>query len=174
MSSLGKTTAVVPIVCLGGFFGAYTQLGLGGLKKIDITICLADRSVKYPKGVVKDVIVKVKEFYFPVDFVVLAIEPVIAPNRHIPIILGRPFLTTSNVVIRCRNGIVTLSLVNMKLELNVFRNELQTSDLDDDEEVNMIDTSVDQTFQSSCLTKHFNHHVSQIRWRNVWLTLMPT
>ena len=61
-------------------YSVYMQLGLGGLKKTDITLFLADRSVKYPKGVVEDVIVKVKDFYFPVDFVVLDTEPVAAPN----------------------------------------------------------------------------------------------
>ena len=74
------------------------------MKKTDITLCLADRSVKYPKGVVEDVIMKVKDCYFPVDFVVLDTEPVAAPNQHILVILGRPFLATSDVVIRCRNG----------------------------------------------------------------------
>ena len=122
-------------------------MGLGGLKKTDITLYLTDRSVRYPKGVVKDVIVKVR----------------LVSDRHIPVILGRPFLATSNAVIRCRNGVVTLSFRNMKLELNVFRNELQSSDLHHDEEVNMIDTLVDQTVQSSCYTDqleeclaHFN------------------
>ena len=57
------------------------QLGLGGLKKTDITLCLADRSVKYPKCVVEDVIVKVKDFYFSVDFVVLETEPMAAPTN---------------------------------------------------------------------------------------------
>ena len=58
---------------------------------------------------------------------------------------------------------MTLSFGNMKLELNVFHNGLQTSDLDDDEEVNMIDTLIDQTVQSSYYTDpleeclaHFN------------------
>ena len=101
-------------------YSVYTQLGLGGLKKTDITRCLADRSVKYPKGVVEDVIMKVKNFYFPVDFVVLDTEPVATPDRHICVILGLPFLVTSDAVIRCRNGVVTLSFKNMKLELNVF------------------------------------------------------
>jgi len=34
-------------------------------------LLLADRSVKVPKGIVEDVILKVDEFYFPADFVVL-------------------------------------------------------------------------------------------------------
>ncbi|XP_075500108.1 uncharacterized protein LOC142538692 [Primulina tabacum] len=36
------------------------------------------------------------------------------------LILGRPFLVTSNALINCRNGIMKLSFRNMTLELNVF------------------------------------------------------
>ena len=49
----------------------YKQLGLGELKPTNITLSLADRSVKIPKGIVEDVLVKVDNFYYPVDFVVL-------------------------------------------------------------------------------------------------------
>jgi len=51
-----------------------------------------DRSVKNPKEIVEDVILKVSEFYFPADFVVLDIEPVRNPSSY-SLILGRPFLT---------------------------------------------------------------------------------
>ena len=34
-------------------------------------LSLADRSVKIPKGIVEDVLVKVDNFYYPVDSVVL-------------------------------------------------------------------------------------------------------
>ncbi|RVW31008.1 hypothetical protein CK203_100673 [Vitis vinifera] len=37
-----------------------------------------------------------------------------------PIILGRPFLATSNAIINCRNGLMQLTFGNMTLELNIF------------------------------------------------------
>ena len=52
-------------------YSMYKQLGLGELKPTNITLSLADRSVKIPKGIVEDVLVKVDNFYYPVDFVVL-------------------------------------------------------------------------------------------------------
>ena len=52
-------------------YSVYKQLGLGELKPTNITLSLADRSVKIPKGIVEDVLVKVDKFYYPVDFVVL-------------------------------------------------------------------------------------------------------
>jgi len=37
---------------------------------------LADRSVKVPRGLIEDVLIKVDKFYFPMDFIVLDIEPI--------------------------------------------------------------------------------------------------
>ena len=52
-------------------YSVYKKLGLGELKPTNITLSLVDRSVKIPKGIVEDVLVKVDKFYYPVDFVVL-------------------------------------------------------------------------------------------------------
>ena len=86
----------------------YKQLGLGELKPTNITLSLADRSVKIPKGIVEDVLVKVDKFYYPVDFVVLDTEPIANGPNHVPIILGRQFLATANAIINCRNGVMQL------------------------------------------------------------------
>ena len=96
------------------------QLGLGELKPTHITLSLADRSVKIPKGIVEDVLVKIDKFYYPVDFVVLDTEPIASEPNHVPIILGRPFLATANAIINCRNGVMQLTFGNMTLELNIF------------------------------------------------------
>ena len=100
-------------------YSVYKQLGLGELKPTNITLSLADRSVKIPKGIVEDVLVKVDKFYYPVDFVVLHTEPIASGPNHVPIILGRPFLATANAIINCRNGVMQLTFGNMTLELNI-------------------------------------------------------
>ena len=101
-------------------YSVYKQLGLGKLKPTNITLSLADRSVKIPKGIVEDVLVKVDKFYYPVDFVVLDTEPMSSGPNHVPIILGRPFLATANAIINCRNGVMQLTFGNMTLKLNIF------------------------------------------------------
>ena len=101
-------------------YSVYKQFGLGELKPTNITLSLADRSVKIPKGIVEDVLVKVDKFYYPVDFVVLDTEPMASGPNHVPIILGRPFLATTNAIINCRNGVMQLTFGNMTLELNIF------------------------------------------------------
>ena len=101
-------------------YSMYKRLGLGELKPTSITLLLADRSIKIPKGTIEDVLIQVDRFYYPVDFVVLDTEPVAVGPNHVPIILGRPFLATSNAIINCRNGIMQLTFGNMTLELNIF------------------------------------------------------
>ena len=101
-------------------YSVYLQLGLGELKPTTITLSLADRSVKIPKGIVEDVLVKIDKFYYPVDFVVLDTEPSSNEPNHVPIILGRPFLATANAIINFRNGIMQLTFGDMTLELNIF------------------------------------------------------
>ena len=98
----------------------YKQLGLGELKPTNITLSLAEISVKISKGIVEDVLVKVDKFYYPVDFVVLDTEPIASGPNHVPIILGRPFLATANAIINCQNGVMQLTFGNMTLELNIF------------------------------------------------------
>ena len=82
-------------------YSMYKQLGLGELKPTSITLSLVDRSIKIPKGTVEDVLIRVDKFYYPVDFVVLDTEPVATRANYVPIILGRPFLATSNAIINC-------------------------------------------------------------------------
>ena len=101
-------------------YSVYKQLGLGELKPTNITFSLADRSVKIPKGIVEDVLVKIDKFYYPVDFVVLDTEPIENGPNHVPIILGRPFLATANAIINFPNGVMQLTFGNMTLELNIF------------------------------------------------------
>ena len=52
----------------------FRTLGLGEPKPTSVSLQLADMSIKYPRGVIKDVLVKVKKLYFPADFTVLDME----------------------------------------------------------------------------------------------------
>ncbi|RVX01286.1 hypothetical protein CK203_031352 [Vitis vinifera] len=58
-------------------YSIYKQLGLGELKPTSITLSLANRSVKIPRGMIEDVMVQVDKFYYPVDFVVLDTDLVV-------------------------------------------------------------------------------------------------
>ena len=53
---------------------------------------LADQSVLYPVGIVENILVKIRNFFVPIDFVVLDMQE----DMKTPLILGRPFLSTTN------------------------------------------------------------------------------
>ena len=130
-------------------FSVYEQLGLGELKTTYVVLQLADRSIKVPKGIVEDVLVQIDKFYFPVDFIVLDTEPVAQTHTQIPIILGRPFLATSNALINCRNGILKLSFENMTLELNMFNVCMQPAEDVEVHEVDSIEELVHEYFTTT-------------------------
>ena len=108
LCDLGASVSVMPLsVC--------TKLNMGELKVTNITLQMADRSVKYPLGVLEDVPVRVGKFYIPVDFVVLDMQE----DSQIPIILGRPFLHTAGAVIDVKSGKLTLSVGDDKVTFNL-------------------------------------------------------
>ena len=124
-------------------YSVYVELGLGELEPTNITLQLANRSVKIPRGIVKDVLVQVDKFYFPVDFVVLDTQPVVNQGTQFPVILGRPFLATANAIIHCRGGLMTLSFGNMTVNLNIFNVIKEIWDDEDVCEVNMMSNPLD-------------------------------
>jgi len=100
-------------------YSVFQSLNLGELKRTFITLLLADRSVKVSRGIVKNVLVQVDKFIYPMDFIVLDTQHVEVSNSF-PVILGRPFLATSNALINCRNGLMKLSFENLTFEMNIF------------------------------------------------------
>ena len=86
------------------------------------------------------------------DFIVLDTQPIEACNS-IPIILGRPFLATSNTLINCRNGLMKLSFGNMTLEMNVFNICKQPGDDNDLQEVDFIEKLVYDQFETTSKTE---------------------
>ena len=133
-------------------FTVYQQMGLSDLKPISITLQLADCSVRTLKGMVKDVIIKIENFYYPVDFIILDIEPTLHLDNGIPIIMVRPFLATTNTLINCNNGRMKITFGSMTAELNIF-NVIQQQ-LEDDEchYMNLIDTVVQEEFNQNCFS----------------------
>ncbi|GJR89946.1 homeodomain-like protein [Tanacetum coccineum] len=88
LADLGASISVMP-------YSLFKRLGLGSLKPIRMTIEMADRSMQSPKGIKENVLVKISNFVFPVDFIILDIME----DENVPIILGRPMLAISLVKI---------------------------------------------------------------------------
>nr|GEX40436.1 hypothetical protein [Tanacetum cinerariifolium] len=113
---------------------------LGTLRKTDTIISLTDRSTKIPRGILEDVIVKVDDFYYPVDFFVMDTE---SPYKDVQptIILGRPFLAMIDAKINCRTGVMDIAFGNKKLRLNMF-NSVNSPTINECYQVDVIDEEV--------------------------------
>ncbi|KAG9444759.1 hypothetical protein H6P81_016099 [Aristolochia fimbriata] len=83
-------------------------------QEIGITLQFADRSTKIP-GVKEDVLVKIQDFIYPCDFIVLDMEV----DKNLPIIHGRPFLATAGSIIDCKHENLTLTLNNDTISFNI-------------------------------------------------------
>jgi hypothetical protein len=129
-------------------YSVFQSLNLGELKPTSVTFLLVDRYVKVPRGIVDDVLVQVDKFIYPMDFIVLDTQHVEVCNL-IPVILGRPFLATSNTLINCRNGVMKLSFGNMTLKMNIFNIYKQPEDDNDLQEVNFMEKLVHDQFQTT-------------------------
>nr|GFA20276.1 reverse transcriptase domain-containing protein [Tanacetum cinerariifolium] len=74
---------------------------------------LADRTISKPTGVAENVFVKVGKFYFPTNFVVLDF----VADPHVPLILGRLFVSTTHALIDVYEGEITLRHDDQSLTL---------------------------------------------------------
>ncbi|CAL8168488.1 unnamed protein product [Prunus armeniaca] len=113
MLDLGASINLMP-------YSVYLQLGLGGLKAKTISLQLADRSVKYPRGIVEDILVQVDKLILSADFVVLDMEEAPIHDRELPIFLGRPFMATAKTVIDVQNGLLTMTMPGEIVQFKVF------------------------------------------------------
>ncbi|XP_052730470.1 uncharacterized protein LOC128195822 [Vigna angularis] len=87
------------------------------LKPTRMTLQLVDRSLKYPYGVAEDVLMKVDKFLFPMDFVIMEMEE----DVNVPLILGRPFMKTSRVLIDVENGKLKVRMQDEEVNFDVFQ-----------------------------------------------------
>ncbi|GJV75371.1 putative reverse transcriptase, RNA-dependent DNA polymerase [Tanacetum coccineum] len=111
LADLGASISVMP-------YSLFKGLGLGSLKPIKMTIEMADRSMQSPKGIKENVLVKISNFVFPVDFVILDI----IENENVPIILGRLVLATAHAKIDVYSKKISLGVGND--QVGAFENYL--------------------------------------------------
>ncbi|XP_039116438.1 uncharacterized protein LOC120251848 [Dioscorea cayenensis subsp. rotundata] len=109
LCDLGASINLMPL-------SIFKKLNFGETRPTTVTLQLADRSLKHPRGVIEDVLVKIDKFIFLTDFIVLDIEE----DKDIPIILGRPFLATERAIIDVQKGELHLRVQEEEVTFNVF------------------------------------------------------
>nr|GEX99180.1 hypothetical protein [Tanacetum cinerariifolium] len=115
LADLGASISVMP-------FSTYLNLGLGELAHTKLIVELADRTVKYPKGIAKNVLVGIGKFVFPVDFIILDMPE----DVKVPLILERPFLSTVHAKIDVFKRKITLRVREEKI---IFKSVKHASSL---------------------------------------------
>ncbi|XP_050915766.1 uncharacterized protein LOC127130846 [Lathyrus oleraceus] len=101
---LGASVILMPLaVC--------RRLNLGELQPTKMSLQSADRSVKYAVGILEDIPVRIRQLYIPTDFVVMDIKE----EDEIPILLGRPFLSTTGAILDVKRGKLTFEVGDKKI-----------------------------------------------------------
>ena len=99
LCDLGSSINLMPLSIM-------EKLGILEVQAAHISLEMADKTMKRPYGLVEDVLVKVESHYIPANFIVLDI----GEDEDDCVILGRPFLATSNAIIDVAKGELTLKL----------------------------------------------------------------
>ncbi|GJT04629.1 reverse transcriptase domain-containing protein, partial [Tanacetum coccineum] len=108
LADLGASINLMPL-------SIWKKLYLPELTPTRMTLELADRSITRPKGLAEDIFVKVGNFHFPTDFVVVDFEA----DPRVPLIFGRSFLRTSRALIDVYEGELVLRDGNEQITFHV-------------------------------------------------------
>ncbi|KAK8653696.1 hypothetical protein V6N13_127685 [Hibiscus sabdariffa] len=98
----------------------FQKLGIGEAKPTTVMLQLADHSYVQPEGKIEDILVQVDKFIFPADFLILDCEA----DEYAPIILGRPFLSTSRAVIDFDKDEIIFKVENNSVKMKSLTKKL--------------------------------------------------
>ena len=99
LCDLGASASLMPL-------SVTKRLGFTQYKSCNISLILADRSVRIPHDFLENIPIRIRAVEIPTDFVVLEMDE--EPKDHL--ILGRPFLTTVGAMIYIKKGKINLNL----------------------------------------------------------------
>nr|GEZ43980.1 reverse transcriptase domain-containing protein [Tanacetum cinerariifolium]GEZ44910.1 reverse transcriptase domain-containing protein [Tanacetum cinerariifolium] len=108
LADLGASINLIPL-------SVWNKLSLPQLTPTLMTLELADRSISRPIDVAKDVFVKVGNFHFSADFVVVDFDA----DPRVPLILRRSFLKTERALIDIFEGELTLRVGKEAITFNL-------------------------------------------------------
>jgi hypothetical protein len=88
----------------------YENLFYTNLAPTSVYLQLADQSVRYVEGIATDLLVGIRDAYVPANFAILDM----GNDKDTPLILGRPFLDTTNACIYVASGRIQFHLAGKK------------------------------------------------------------
>jgi len=85
------------------------------------------------------------------------------PDAQITVILGQPFLTTSNALINCMNGMIKLSFENITVELNMFNLQRQPTIFNQFDSVDSLDVhACDDSYADSLIENEIGDEIDSL------------
>jgi hypothetical protein len=72
---------------------------------------MADQTIQFLEGIAKDIMVKIQDYYVPVDMIL----NMGGKEEDVPIILGSPFLNTTNTIIYIGSGQIHFQFSGQKV-----------------------------------------------------------
>nr|GFB96682.1 reverse transcriptase domain-containing protein [Tanacetum cinerariifolium] len=138
LADLGASIHLMPL-------SIWKKLRLPTLNDTKMVLELADRTIYKPTGVSENVFVKVGKFYFPADFVILnfVVDP------RVPLILGRPLLSTAHALIDVYEGEITLRHDDQSLTLKCGDTpSISYNNLESLNKVDLIDATCEEYSQA--------------------------
>ncbi|XP_071728806.1 uncharacterized protein [Rutidosis leptorrhynchoides] len=108
LADLGASINIIP-------HSLYERLGHGPLKPTRIRIRLANHLFDTAIRIAEDILVSIDTLVFPVDFVIMEIKE----DLQVPLILGRPFLTTANTIILVQRNQLNIGVGEKRVTINM-------------------------------------------------------
>jgi hypothetical protein len=129
LCGLGASVSVPKVV--------FDKLNYTSLSPTTMCLQLADQSVRYPAGIAEDIPVRIRDFFVPVDFIILNMDV----DTRTPLILGRPFLSIANANIDVGAGEIRLN-INGEEERFTFKPKVEQCS-----QVRMVDRKISDLVQ---------------------------
>ncbi|GJY33957.1 RNA-directed DNA polymerase, eukaryota, reverse transcriptase zinc-binding domain protein [Tanacetum coccineum] len=104
LADLSTSISIIP-------FSMFKRLGIEKLEPINMVIEMADDTKCIPKGIVKNLLIKIDKFILPVDFVILDM----IEDFRMPVISGRPLLATAHAKVDIFRKTISLEVGNEKV-----------------------------------------------------------
>lgn len=114
--SLGASVSLIPLTVTN-------KLRLIEIKPTKVKLQLPDRLIRNPRGILKNVLVKLDKFIIHIDFIMMDIKE----DIDILIILDRPFLATTSMIIDVKNSNLMFHLGGEEVEINIGHNMKNSS-----------------------------------------------
>ncbi|XP_070014801.1 uncharacterized protein [Nicotiana sylvestris] len=114
LCDLGESINLMP-------YSVFKTLRIGQPSPTSMRLQMANRTMNRPLVVIEDVLVRVDKFILPADFVILDCEV----DYMVPIILGRPFLSTGKALSDVEAGELTFWVGDEKVIFHVCKSMRQ-------------------------------------------------